>query len=104
MTAYPGTVYRYFSIDSDLDISASPLAVGLTLATATNAATYTASPPARVAASTPAAPAGTVRYWWRYLLGAGTALPMVIGHNSVYGILTDSPEVEPYRWDVLLTL
>jgi hypothetical protein len=97
---YPGTVYRYFSIDSLTNISGSPLKLSADAGvTFTITAEYVASPPATLPAIDPAkATAGWVRYWWRYLIGAGTSLPLTTGTNTIHGQLQDSPELVPVAW------
>lgn len=101
-TPYPGTVYRYFSIDADHDISADTLNLGLTAATVTTAAAYVPVPSAGLLAAPPAVAKGYTRYWWRLLMGTGQTLPLYSGPNIVLGILTETPEEDPHKWEFSL--
>jgi hypothetical protein len=98
VTAYPGTAYRYFSIDQDHDVSADTLKLGLAIDALTETGEYLASPPTRLTSLTPAPAAGFTRYWWRLQMGTGQPLGLVCGQNKVYGQLLDSPETEPHKW------
>lgn len=103
MTAYPGTVYRYFSIDADHDISGDTLLIGTDPASLTVTAAYVASPNSRLTSAGPAPSTGMVRYWWSHLCGLGQDVALVIGRNRIYGTLADSPELEPAVWQFYLT-
>ena len=94
-------IYRFVSLHSDHDISASSLELWLTdpavKVTATSVATATVPP-----VDTPV-PAGRTRYWWRILWGPGQTLIPVDGPNKLHGKLTDTPEILFYTWTVHIT-
>lgn len=102
MTVWLGTVYRYFSIDSANDLTSATLDIGDATLTYPYVADQVVSPPSdvasRLAAIEPAPEDGLTRYWWRTLVGVGTGLPMTVGINTLYGRLTDYPEIEPHVW------
>lgn len=88
--------YVYLSLDSDHSIAASALVVGLDGTTYPQTATSVAAPAG--AASLPAPATGMVRYWWQILVGPGQALVPVASTRTLYGQLTDTPEVLHPVW------
>jgi hypothetical protein len=98
LTTYPGTAYRYFSIDSDHDLSADTLLIGTVKTSLTVTAAHVPAPSAHLLAVLPAVATGMTRYWWGYLCGLGTLIPLVCGSNRVYGQLADTPESLPSVW------
>ena len=90
--------YRYFALDSDHSLAASPLDLSLDGVTGWTAATYQAvTPPA---ATGLAVPTGLTRYWWRVLLGPGQSLVPTSGRPTIYGRLTDAPEILYRSWKI----
>ena len=89
--------YRFFALDSDHNIAASPLSLTIVGIAGTVTATSVGAPPA---AAGLAVPTGVTRYWWRVLVGPGQALVPVDGTNVVAGTLTDTPEVLHYSWQI----
>ena len=89
--------YRYFALDSDHSIAASPLSLTIVGIVGTVTAESVAAPPA---AAGLAVPTGLTRYWWRVLMGPAQTLVPVDGTNVVAGILTDTPEVLHPVWTI----
>ncbi len=102
MTAYPGTAYRYFAIDSDHDLSTSILKISTDKTLINQTATYIPAPNARLQAVTPPPAAGLTRYWWGFLCGTGQPVALASGPNLIYGQLTDNPESLPFVWKFYL--
>lgn len=98
MSVYPGTTYRYFSIDQDHDVSGDTLRLGLSIDALTETGEYVPNPPARLTSLNPPPATGFTRYWWRLQMGIGQPLGLVCGQNRVLGQLVDSPETEPHKW------
>jgi len=89
--------YRYLSLDSDHDISATTLKVSID-GGATFPATATAVAPPAHAASLDAPATGLTRYWWRILLGPGQPLVPTDITVELTGELADSPETLHPSW------
>ena len=89
--------YRFFSLESDHDISTSPLTLTVVGIAGTITGTPVAAPPAAAAL---AVPTGLTRYWWRVLVGPGQTLVPPDGTNVVAGTLTDTPEVLHLSWTI----
>lgn len=96
------TRYYYLSLDSDHDISAAQLEISLDRVTWA-AASYVPDPPS-TATALPSPAAGTTRYWWRYLFGPDADLgPLTPGPTmgrTIYGRLTDNPELLEPTWSI----
>lgn len=106
MTAQAGTVYRYFRVDADHDVSADQLDLSLDGGTTWITSGIEYIPPADLPASCTAKdstdpPArGYIGHWFRVLTGPGQTLPMRRGTNLVRGRLTDTPEIPYFTWTV----
>jgi hypothetical protein len=88
--------YRYVSLDSDHDISAVALTVGLDGVTFPVTADPVAAP--AHAAALPGPGVGLTRYWWRVLIGPGQQLVPVSESSELVGRLADDPEVLHPSW------
>lgn len=93
------TRYRYVSLDSDHDISASELELTIDGTTWVTAEPVDEAdlPPTVVGLKAPET--GRTRYWWRILTGPGqTLVPTSTGQLRLRGRLTDTPEILEPRW------
>jgi len=105
VSAQQGIIYRFFRVDADHDVSTDALALSLDGVTFSTAGVTYIAPgayPASVTAANSSKPpaAGFTGYWWRVLTGPGQTLPLQRGSQTVYGQLTDSPEVPRFAWRV----
>lgn len=102
MTAWTGTAYEYFAIDSLDDLTASVLTLGATKGgpypvTATHVTDDTTLGRLNTSCSTPL-PAGRTRFWWSALLGIGQQISPIQGSSKIFGRLADAPESIPFEW------
>lgn len=96
-----GTVFRYFPLEADHDVSADQLEVSLDSGVTWLALQYVAVedyPPSVVAANATPPDAGFTRYWWRALTGPNQPLPLERGIVVLLGRLADSPETPNFAW------
>lgn len=91
--------YRYVSLDSDHDLSAVALTVGLDGVAYPVTATAVAAPPHAV--GLPAPKTGLTRYWWRVILGPAQTLVPTAATRLLYGRLADTPETLHHQWPFL---
>lgn len=91
--------YRYLSLDSDHDLTATTLKVSIDDGATFPATADHVSAPAH-AASLTAPAAGLTRYWWRVLLGPGQPLVPAAEVVNLVGELTDSPEILHPAWRI----
>ena len=91
--------YRYLSLDSDHDLTATTLKVSIDDGTTFPTTAEHVSAPAH-AASLTAPTAGLTRHWWRVLLGPGQPLVPAAEVVNLVGELADSPEILHPSWRI----
>jgi hypothetical protein len=101
MAAQAGKINRYFRALADKDISGDVFEFSLdevTWVTGTYVPVGSLPPrPAAVHAANPA-PAGFTGYWFSVLTGPGSSLALQRGNETLYGRVTDSPELPHFGW------